>query len=146
MYRMFLEDVACDTDSRIIAYTNAAVRSHNENIRKELGYIEKLVIGELLTGYGNVGWPVPLIENGTDYKVISLRKTNLFQIDKFCGLVGDLVDIVDIDDMTHVSRELFFIDVKHSANAKFMLELVYRAEKVNQLYSKKQDYKNYCCP
>jgi hypothetical protein len=144
LYQMYLADFKKGIDVRIIAYTNAAVRSHNEHIRKELGYIDPLIVGDLLTGYDNVGWPVPLIENGTDYKVENIRTTSRFQIDRFCGLVGDLVDIVDVDDPTHVSRELFFIDIQHSANSRFMLELVCRAEKVNQRYSKKTDYKKYC--
>ena len=144
LYPMFAEDFEGGSDTRVIAYTNAAVRSHNEHIRKALGRTAPLVKNELLTGYDNVGWPVPLIENGTDYRVTAIRRTTRHQIDRFCGLVGDLVDIVDVDDPSHVSRDLFFIDIQHAANLRFMMELVYRAEKVNQRYSKKNDYKEYC--
>ena len=144
LYGLVAEDINMGVDARVIAYTNAAVHSHNEQIRKHLGYHSHLTQGELLTGYDNVGWPVPLIENGTDYRVTSLRFTNRHQIDRFHGLVGHLVDIVDVDDPSHVSRDLFFIDVQHEANLRFMMELVYRAEKVNQRYSKKNDYKEYC--
>jgi hypothetical protein len=144
LYTEFQKDWTSGMDTRVIAYTNAAVRSHNQHIRKDLGYTDNLVLKELLTGYNNVGWPVPLIENGTDYKVLTLRKTSHFQVNGFCGLVGDVVDLVDLDDSKHISRELFFINIQHSSNTHFMNELVNRAEKVNQRYSTKNDYKKYC--
>ena len=144
LYPMFQVDWKNGLDARIIAYTNAAVRSHNQHIRQDLGYTDTLVADELLTGYDNVGWPVPLIENGTDYKVLTIRETTRHQIEVFGGLVGNMVDLVDLDDPTHISRGLFFVNIQHSANASFMQELVRRAEKVNQRYSTKHDYKNYC--
>lgn len=144
LYPMFQEDLKAGLDTRVIAYTNAAVRSHNQQIRRDLGYKDDLVIGELLTGYDNLGWPVPLIENGTDYKVACIRPVTCYQIADFYGLVGNVVDLVDIDDSTHVSRGLFFINIQHSANLRFMNELVYRAERVNQKFSTKNDYKAYC--
>lgn len=144
LYSLFQEDHKNNLDVRVIAYTNAAVRMHNTQIRKDLGYDSMLVEGELLTGYGNLGWPTPVVENGTDYRVALIRPTNNFTISGFGGLVGNLVDLVDLDDNTHISRGLFFIEVKHSNNARFMQELVTRAEKVNQRYSTKNDYKKYC--
>jgi exodeoxyribonuclease-5 len=144
LYKLFKKDFNDGKDTRIIAYTNSAVRSHNEQVRKTLKYNDSLIVGELLTGYTNVGWPNPYIENGTDYKVQNIRPTKSYKIDEFFGLVGNLVDIVDVDDKEHIFRNIFFIDIQNSANNKFISELIYRAEKVNALYSKKQDYKKYC--
>ena len=143
LYTEFEKDWKAGMDVRIIAYTNAAVRAHNTHIRKILGYQDALVINELLTGYNNVGFPVPVIENGTDYKVKSFRFVNNFKIDHFNGLTGFLVDLVDIDDPKHISNNLFFITVKHSSNTRFMKELVLRAEKVNRRNSTKNDFKEY---
>lgn len=144
LYPLFQLDWKSGMDTRVIAYTNSAVRSHNQHIREDLGYQDSLEIKELLTGYSNVGWPVPVIENGTDYKIFSIRETSSHQINSFGGLVGKIVDLVDWDDPKHVSRGLFFINVQHSSNLRFMQELVRRAEKVNSRYSTKNDYKNYC--
>jgi len=145
MYTAFQEDWIQGLDTRVVAYTNAAVRAHNQHIRNSMEYEDGcMVVGELLTGYNNLGWPVPVIENGTDYKVMSIRPTTRHQIDNFHGLVGNIVDLIDLDDPTHISRGLFFVDIQHSANARLMQELVRRAEKVNQRYSTKHDYKNYC--
>lgn len=144
LYPMFKKDWKAGLDTRIIAYTNAAVRSHNQHVRKELNYSEPLVVGDLMTGYENVGWPVIQIENGTDYKVIRIRQTSRYMIEGFCGLVGNLVDLVDLDDPTHTSRDLFFINIQCSANLRFMNEMVRRAEKVNKRYSTKNEYKKYC--
>lgn len=132
-------------DTRMIAYTNAAVRSHNIQIRKDLGIDSKpLVIDEILTGYDNVGWPVPVIENGTDYRILSIQPTVKHSISGYFGLVGDLVDLIDIVDPTNISRKLFFINVRHSSNSSFMKELVKRAERVNRRHSTKNAYRKYC--
>ncbi len=144
MYEAFVEDQKSNLDTRIIAYTNAAVRAHNTQIRKSLGYTSSLVLGELLTGYTNLGFPTPMIENGTDYVVSKLSDTFHFKISRFTNLTGRLVDLTDIDDRTHVSNHLFFIAVEHSNNAMFMKELVRRAEKVNGYRSTKEDFKEYC--
>jgi hypothetical protein len=143
LYSMYRTDKSSGMDVRVIAYTNAAVRAHNLHIRKELGYMEPLMVGELLTGYTNVGWPVPMIENGTDYLVSGMRHTTRHQIDTYMGLVGWLIDLVDLDDHTHTSKNLFVIDIQNSANVRFMQDLVRRAEKVNQRYSTKNDFKHY---
>lgn len=144
VYTSFARDRQCDLDTRIIAYTNAAVRSHNTQVRKALGYTAPLMIGELLTGYGNLGFPIPIIENGTDYTVSKISETSHYKIASFSNLCGRLVNLIDIDDDKHISNNVFFISVGHSNNAKFMTDLVSRAEKVNRHQSTKDDFKNYC--
>jgi len=144
LYDQFVEDYTSGMDTRIIAYTNAAVRSHNTNVRKALGYDEPLVIGELLTGYTNIGFPVVVLENGSDYKVTSIKPIRGYSIAGYDNLCGKLVDIVDMEDASHVSRDLFFISITHPENAKFLTEFVRRAEKVNMRGSTKNDFKDYC--
>jgi nucleoside-triphosphatase THEP1 len=144
-YKNFNTDWVNGLDTRIIAYTNAAVRSHNTKIRTDLKIADKLLVeDELLTGYDNVGWPVPVIENGTDYKVLSIQPTTKHIIHGYAGLTGDLVDLMDIVDPTNISRKLFFISVRHSSNAVFMREFVKRAERVNSRNSTKDAYRRYC--
>ena len=144
-YDEFNEDWVKGLDTRIIAYTNAAVRSHNVRIRTDLKISDKMLVeDELLTGYNNVGWPVPVIENGTDYKVLSIQPTTKHIIHGYAGLTGDLVDLVDVVDTTNISRKLFFINVRHSSNSAFMSEFVKRAERVNRRNSTKNAYRKYC--
>ena len=144
-YKQFIIAWNAGQDTRMIAYTNDAVKTHNSRIRYDLGiYDEFLVKDELLTGYDNVGWPIYVIENGTDYKVLSILQTTKKMIDCYSGLVGDLVDLVDTVDSTNISRKLFFINVRHTSNEAFMKELVKRAEKVNQHHSTKNAYRRYC--
>lgn len=144
-HEQFNKDWVGGLNTRIIAYTNAAVRSHNARIRRDLNISDKLLVeDELLTGYDNVGWPVPVIENGTDYKVLSIQPTRKHIIHGYAGLAGDLVDLVDVVDNTNISRKLFFINVRHSCNSAFMSEFVKRAERVNRRMSTKDDYRKYC--
>jgi ferredoxin-fold anticodon binding domain-containing protein len=144
LYDQFVEDYRSGMDARIITYTNSSVRAHNMNVRKALGYDEPLVIGELLTGYTNIGFPVVVLENGSDYKVTIIKPIRGYSIAGYEGLCGKLVDIVDMEDPSHVSRDLFFISITHSENAKFLTEFVRRAERVNMRGSTKNDFKNYC--
>lgn len=144
LYDFAIEDIKQGLSTRIVSYTNASVRTHNNNIRNELGYKEPYVLGELLTGYNNVGFPVPIIENGTDYIVKDIKYTDTFSIREYTNLSGYLIKLQDVDDSANVSYDLFFILVKHSANALFMKELVRRAEKVNQRGSTKDDFRKYC--
>ena len=109
-----------------------------------MNYTEPLTVNEILTGYSNVGWSTVVIENGTDYRISSVRKTSFFNINGYTGLVGYICDLIDIEDKNHISPGLFFIDIQHSSNVRFMQELISRSEKVNKRYSTKNDYKNYC--
>ena len=144
LYQLFSNDWNNGLDTRIIAYTNATVRFHNKKIRYRIGHTESIVVGELLTGYNNIGWPRPTIENGSDYKVTSVQYTTKYQILNFSQLVGNIIDLSNLDDPKEISLGLFCIDIQHSANLTFMNELLHRADKVNKRYSTKNEYKSYC--
>jgi len=144
LYASFVEDFRNKKDTRIVSYTNASVRSHNENIRRALGYARRLVLGDILTGYNNLGFPNRVIENGTDYRVYGCIETRDIKIGGYQGLRGLLVDMYDLLDSSHVSTRLFFIDVSAVSNLKFLMALVDKAERVNKKMSTKNDYKEYC--
>ena len=144
LYEEVAKDIRDGKSTRVISYTNAAVRNHNNEIRKVLGYKNPFVEGELLTGYNNVGFPVPVIENGSDYRVIKTQKTDNFNVMSFGGLSGYLLTLQDTEDLDTVSERLFFISVKDPKNSTFMKELVKLAEKVNKNRSTKNDFKEYC--
>ena len=143
LYDQVVKDIRAGIDTRVIAYTNAAVRTHNTQIRKRLGYEDPFVEGDLLTGYNNVGFPNPVIENGTDYRILALRYTDRHQIKEYTGLCGYLIDLQDIDNKANLSRRLFFISPSNSGNQKFMSTLISRAEKVNNHRSTKDDFRKY---
>jgi hypothetical protein len=138
---LFAKDLQNKFDTRIIAYTNEAVRSHNLHVRKFLEYTTELVIGELLTGYSKLQSEV---ENGTDYKVLSIKRVMNHTIDLFKNLVGNIVTIADLDDETKILRDLFFVDIQNSSNVNFLKELIGLAEVVNTRYSTREDYRKYC--
>jgi len=142
IYSFFKERVNQQLDTRIIAYTNAAVKLHNNEIRKILQHTEILEINELLTSYANVGFPNYLIENGVDYRVVKLRPIKNKNIFEFSGLCGHMVILKDIVSDT-LTEDLFFIDINNTANYQFLQELIRRAEKVNKPYSKSEDFKLY---
>lgn len=143
-YVMFVESWANQESVRMIAYTNASVRAHNSHIRAAMRYENLIVVGELLTGYNNLGFPVHVIENGTDYRVVRVSAVSSHRVGIYGGLHGLSVDLEDIDDGSNTSNNLFFITIGHRANLNFLNELVNRAEKVNSSNSTKADYKNYC--
>jgi hypothetical protein len=132
-----------DYSTRLVTYTNVLMKSYNIKIRKSLEFNESLVIGDLMTGYNNVGYPIPKIENGIDYIVTKIQPTTNYMIDVYDGLVGNLVNLQDLDNSSRVSRKLFFVLFDHSANKEFMKSLILFAQKVNKPYSTKEDYKNY---
>jgi hypothetical protein len=144
LYQYVKEDIQNGLSTRVIAYTNATVRNHNMEIRKILGYTVPFVQGELLTGYNNVGFPVPVIQNGSDYIVQTVDSIKNKKILSYISLAGYRIQLQDIDDEKHISKNLFFISVKHSNNVAFMQELVRRAEKVNRVNSTKDDFRKYC--
>ena len=126
----------------MIAYTNHSVKTHNQEIRAMYGYEEDYVIGELLTGYVNVGWPELLIENGEDYLITKITPTTTHQIGPFKNLSGRLIDMVIADSKQKINR-MFFIQFNDPANLPFMNKLIELGEIVNQRNSTKQDYLNY---
>ena len=124
--------------SKIIAYTNAAVNFHNKQVR--LHYTEPFMLGESLMGYQNLGYPELIIENGQDYDIGMIKKTETFQVSQFTKLVGWLINLVTNDK---VLNALFFIDLNHVNNQPLLKEMIKRAIKVNAVHSSKLDFKRY---
>ncbi|MHB1952991.1 MAG: AAA family ATPase [Sulfobacillus sp.] len=132
--------------ARVIAYTNETVRSFNLLVRRSLGFAQPFVVGELLTGYANLGFPERLIENGQDYLVMQVVQTGEHVVAVpdavFRELSGFLLTLSATD--TKTEHELFFPDLYHESNAEFLQELVFRAEKANMNLSTKADFRRYC--
>jgi hypothetical protein len=127
---------------RIIAYTNSSVKTHNLEVRNAFGYTNNFVVGELLTGYSNIGFPELIIENGEDYIIQKITPTFSYTIGTFTNLVGDLIDIIVPITGQRVNK-LFFINIHNTNNIPFMMRLIELAEKINEIGSTKNDYKNY---
>jgi energy-coupling factor transporter ATP-binding protein EcfA2 len=131
---------------RIIAYTNASVKTHNQQVRKQLGFEGEYVLGELMTGYSNVGWPELIIENGEDYVLTKITHTARHMIrgvgNLYSNLSGVLVDLFIPSKNTTV-RQMFIIDIECDGNRTFLLRLIELGEKVNQMGSSKTDFRNY---
>ncbi len=127
--------------TKIIAYTNQAVRTHNIEARRILGYQERFVVGDILTGYANMGWPELLVENGQDYIVESCEYTKSKSVAEF-NLCGNYVTLLALPKKGK-SKKLFFLDVSNEQNASFLKELIARAEKVNAMKSSKTDFMRY---
>ena len=128
--------------TRIIVYTNDAVKMHNMAIRKLFGRSIQPEFGELLMGYNNVGFPEPYVCNGQDYYITDVRETVTHQVLNFTGLAGLLINIKECD--SNIRAVLFVPDIGHPKNQGMLAELVKRAEKVNTKYSTKREYKSYC--
>jgi len=126
---------------RIISYTNDAVKTHNQTIRKIFNRRINPEIGELLMGYNNVGFPEPYISNGQDYYILDVKKTNGYKVLNFSNLVGLLIKTKETD--TNIKADLFVPDIGSFNNKDILEELVRRAEKVNSTKSTKTDYKKY---
>lgn len=129
-------------NTRIIAYTNDAVKNHNQTIRNfyKRGFHPE--VGELLMGYNNLGFPEPYVSNGQDYYIINIRNTNNHRILHFNILSGLIVKIKEAD--SNIMADIFLPNIGDPDNQVLLQELVKRAEKVNSKYSSKTDYKKYC--
>jgi len=143
-------DPNAPNSARIIAYTNSSVKTHNMEIRAAMRYDDELVVGELLTGYTNIGWPELIVENGEDYIVSGIKHVTTHTIEKYRGLSGKLVDMyipqisVNALHVTHtIVPRLFFIHVNHPSNTPFIENLIALAENINRRDSTKLDYQNY---
>jgi hypothetical protein len=154
LYEEYADMLKKDVDTRIIAYTNKAVRRHNKEVRARLKFRLPICLGELLTGYSNVGCPKRTIENGADYIVKRLELKTTHKILNFRNLVGYRARLMSSDawksggksyisDSSEACTEGFFIKPNHPMNASFMKELIRRAEKVNKRRSAVIDFVNY---
>lgn len=138
-YPLYVKYYNINPSCKMIAYTNQAVRTHNIEIRKAFNYLEKFVVGDLLTGYNNLGHPQLIIENGMDYTIFSVQPTKSHRIDSYERLSGHLITLKS----TVISSNLFFINVNDENNNDFMNELIKRGEKINSAHSSKIDYMKY---
>ena len=127
---------------RVIAYTNDAVKTHNQLIRSLFGRGIEPEIGELLMGYNNLGFPETYISNGQDYYITNITKTKSHNIGNFFNLVGSIFKVKETD--TNISANLFVPNIGDSRNHEILQELVKKAEKVNSKSSSKTDYRRYC--
>ena len=127
---------------RIISYTNSSVKTHNLEVRNQLNYNDEYVIGELLTGYSNVGYPELVIENGEDYFIEQITETDNYFIGKYKNLHGKFI-VLRIADNNVVINKLFFINIYNDNNQLFIMRLIELAEIVNSNNSTKTDYLNY---
>ena len=127
---------------RIIAYTNDAVKVHNQNIRNLYGRGIKPEVGELLMGYNNLGFPEPYVSNGQDYYISNITETTTYKILNYFNLVGYIIKTKECD--TNIQANLFICDISDPNNYEILQELVKRAEKVNSKHSTKTDFRKYC--
>lgn len=143
LYKLFIEHFVQYPDScKMIAYTNQAVKTHNLEARRCLGYTKPYVVNDILTGYQSFGWPELIIENGRDYFIHKITTVTNHFINQYDNLSGTLIDLVIIDNGQNI-QNLFFINIYDDQNTIFMNELIKRAEKVNNHYSSKMDYIHY---
>jgi thymidine kinase len=131
--------------NRIICYTNAAVRAYNTQIRRQMGYIKKLVVGEVLMGWNNVG---TIIENGQDYIIQELNYVKDHSISfeenmEWKNLVGWLATIKEIYENGEPPVKVFLPDMDEDNNADVLNHLIELAHHVNKPHSKKMDYIRY---
>lgn len=143
LYENVTKDIINNMSTRIIAYTNENVRNHNLEVRKKFGYINPYMINEVLVGYNNVGYPNPIIENGSDYKIVKISKTITKKIGKYLSLAGYFIDLQNMDNSKEISNNLFFITINNLNNNLFMNDLITLAEKVNNKKSTLTDFKAY---
>lgn len=125
---------------KIITYTNQAVREHTMAVRKLLYYYSPttmFVPGEILMGYNNVGWPVPVVINGQEYTVETVARIENYVTGAFEGLTGEEITVVD------QHNPLFFLSVYEVANQPFLLKMVELAQRVNAHRSTKEDFSQY---
>ena len=149
--------------TKVICYTNEAVREYNKIIRNTLYRIETkqdvFHKNDILMGYENVGYPTMFIENSQEYLVRASNYINDYHIPyknyKTHNLTGHVVDIQEIssvnedtkdnniDNNTHNITTIFFPDIYAPNNYEILSELVRKAEKVNKPRSTITDFKEY---
>jgi len=138
-YLKFIKQYTYTT--RCIAYTNASVYEFNKKIRAILGYKEGYHIGELLTAYNSIGFPVHVIENGTDYIIKTSNIIDNYVISGY-KCYGHLLTL-KILETSEATSELFFIDINKEQNYDIINKVIEYATKVNSRSSTKDDYKKY---
>jgi hypothetical protein len=133
---------------RIVSYTNNSVYQYNKIVRDALKYTESLVVGEILTGYNNVGPNNDLmIENGQDYTIGAIKYVTDHTVyangQTYSNLSGHIVTIKELMDEAVIETNIFLLDLNESVNCKILEELIHLASLVNMKNSTKHDYRNY---
>jgi len=168
-------------NKRVLVYTNESVRYYNTLIRKMLGYAKgrttqasadadspetlrvssnlaspdtsRFVVGEMLIGYTNLGFPDLILENGQEYFITKIEPTKSYTIKEtkeYTNLTGEIVTLEEaicndgVFNKTGIFSRFFFPDISSESNYEILSELTKRAEKVNRQFSTKEDYKKYC--
>lgn len=137
-----------DGKTRVVSYTNNSVLQYNKLVRSWLGYMESVVIGEILTGYNNVGPNNDLIvENGQDYTITDIKETKNHCIvangKTYDDLHGKVLTIEEYASTTEPCVQIFLLDLDEDSNFVLLEDLVELAMKVNRKGSTKTDYRNY---
>lgn len=135
--------------SRVIAYTNAAVRTHNLEIRRMLhpDADAPFIVGDVLMGYATTG-PNDVVENGQDYLVSAVNVTAGYKVGEYAGLCGWFIDLQICGTggdgyLPQTISNLFFINIYKSANKAYINELIRRAQQVNAPRSTGKDWQKY---
>jgi hypothetical protein len=120
--------------------------------------LDPILVGDLLMGYENLGWPTPYIENGQDYLVVSVRRVENHPIqlgqDEKGKIIGKTLAVgwlVTMGETMHDSMDVvpatvkthFFPDIDCEKNIPILQELRRRAQLVNQPNSSTKAYKHY---
>ena len=134
-----------NTNTKLLAYTNETVKTHNKNIRKKLGYTEPYIIGEGLMAYTSIGYPELILENSAEYKIINIIKTTTHRVEnEYTDLCGYLIDLQLLETLEKVViKGLFFIDINDESNYYLIREIIDRGNKVNSNSSTPKDYQHY---
>ena len=147
---VFLEDIKNTftnhklEELKIICYTNNRVSKYNKYVRKTLGRTDLIETGDILMGYNNVGFPMRKIENGQDYKVVSVKHSVSHGILEFPTLDGYKTAIQEITrSKLGAKYNIFIPNVSSEQNVGFMSRLATLAEKINRIGSTKDDFKRY---
>jgi energy-coupling factor transporter ATP-binding protein EcfA2 len=131
---------------RVIAYTNAAVRTHNLEIRTRLHPDAEApyIVGDIIMGYNSAGI-CDVIENGQDYTVVRVTPTAGYKVGEYVGLCGWMLDILpcDAEEGAVPIRGVFCINIYKAANKAYLNELIRRAQRVNDVGSHKTAWRAY---
>jgi len=134
--------------NKIVTYTNHSVALYNKHVRKALGYKEKLVVGDVLMGYENVGPNNDLIiENGQEYKIAKIITTEQHAIvangKSYEQLYGYLLHLEQLNTTNMPPVVVFTPELEDDSNYEIIMDLVELANKVNRRGSTKQDFIKY---
>lgn len=155
--------------TKVICYTNEAVREYNKIIRSILYQIQTkqdvFHKNDILMGYENVGYPTLFIENSQEYLVKSSNYITNYSIPyknyKNHNLVGHVLEIQEISSINPMTpnsgitpnngftsssggiTSIFLPDIYSPNNYEILSELVKKAEKVNKPRSTITDFKEY---